>query len=91
MEENNEEAEIKERFAIIGPIKTIVELVVQLNTLNEGTTRVITIQKERSGYFAIIDRALQMIVTPDDYFMLQLDQNKSNSDTFVAGFDVKMA
>lgn len=88
MEDNKDEVQ---RFLLIGPAKTMIELTTMLNSLEEGITRLVTVQKERSGYFALLDRAIQAIITPEDYLIgLDLEQPDKFSE-FGPTYKVNMA
>lgn len=77
---NDDNEPTKQRFMTIGPVTDLVELAAALNELNEGSTRVIAVEKQGGGWIALLDRAIQVIITPD----LLHDYNNGEFDD---GFD----
>lgn len=86
-----------DRFLLIGPARSIQELTIQLNMLNEGITRIEHIYVEGfwiwRRYYAVLDRAMQMVVTPDTYLPDNTEDFEENGDNvrFYPSFNVDMA
>jgi len=60
---------------------TRAELLAVLNFHNEGMARVIAFDQARDGtWYAVIDRALQVVLTMDD--VTGIEQESENEDTF---------
>jgi len=77
------------RFFVVGPVRTMHDLVEQLNALSSGDdlSRLVSIVEEPAGFSALFDRAIQMVLTTEDlpYSSLPPD-GASQTD-----FSVKMA
>jgi hypothetical protein len=59
--------EIKDRFVLIGPAKTMLDLTMLLNAMPGGINKVVAIQRTLFvGYFALLDRNPQLVLTTED-------------------------
>ena len=72
---------------------TLVELRELLNVRNEGTSQVVAIGQANDGtWYAVLDRALQVVLTMDDVLGIEEDnQNDSTIDVELENNKLAMA